>query len=337
MTLTADQLDRAVGAVLVSAAGDALGSQYEFGPALPDDVDPEYGTGVFGHGVGEWTDDTSMAVAILDQLAAGRTLEDPDAVAALVAAWREWALTAKDVGAQTRTVLSLLGDDTGETAARAASKERHDRAGRSGGNGSLMRTGPVALGYLDRSPAELAEAARRVAELTHWEHDNGDAVVLWSLAIRHAILTGELDMLGQLDALPAERRDRWRGFIDEATAPGIHPRDFRAQNGGSSAHSRARSRRSRVRIPRARQSSVPCAGEMTPTPSPRSPVPSQAPCGARARCRMPMRRSSTGGPGSTGRSWRGGRGQLWPDGRSRGDPQRAAAVRTDVYAGCPKR
>lgn len=231
MTLTADQLDRAVGAVLVSAAGDALGSQYEFGPALSDDVDPEYGTGVFGHGVGEWTDDTSMAVAILDQLAAGRTLEDPDAVAAVVAAWREWALTAKDVGAQTRTVLSLLGDDTGDAAARAASKETHERAGRSGGNGSLMRTGPVALGYLERSPAELAGAARRIAELTHWEDDNGDAVVLWTLAIRHAILTGELDMLGQLDALPAEHRDRWRGFIEEATAPGIHPRDFRAQNG----------------------------------------------------------------------------------------------------------
>lgn len=31
MSLTSIQLDRAIGAVLASAAGDALGSQYEFG------------------------------------------------------------------------------------------------------------------------------------------------------------------------------------------------------------------------------------------------------------------------------------------------------------------
>ena len=36
MSLTPAQTDRAVGALLGSTAGDALGAGYEFGPALPD-------------------------------------------------------------------------------------------------------------------------------------------------------------------------------------------------------------------------------------------------------------------------------------------------------------
>jgi hypothetical protein len=43
------QLDRPVGTVLASAAGDALGSQYEFGPALPNSMTPAFGVGYFGH------------------------------------------------------------------------------------------------------------------------------------------------------------------------------------------------------------------------------------------------------------------------------------------------
>ena len=228
--LSAQQVDRAVGVVVASAAGDALGSQYEFGPALPDTVTPEFGIGYFGHGIGEWTDDTSMAVPILRALAEGRRLEDPATLDGIVDTWHGWSRTAKDVGTQTRSVLAHLTDRTMD-AALARSAELHRLSGRSGGNGSLMRTGPVALGYLDREPEELAAAAGRVAQLTHWEDDNVDACVIWCLAIRHAVLTGELDATGQLAGVPAERRDRWRGLLDEALAPGAHPRAFREGNG----------------------------------------------------------------------------------------------------------
>ncbi|MBB2957539.1 ADP-ribosylglycohydrolase family protein [Pseudoclavibacter helvolus] len=232
MTLTPPQLDRARGAVLASAVGDALGSQYEFGPPLSDATPVSYGVGVFGHGVGEWTDDTSMAMPILQGLAAGESLNDAHVLARIVVAWREWARDAKDVGAQTRTVLSALEGEVTEDRARGAARDVHLRAGRSGGNGALMRTGPVALGYLaDGQERDLADAAARIAQLTHWEDDNADAGVLWCLSIRHAIRTGELDVLSQLDALPSERRDRWRGFTEEALAPGAHPRDFSEQNG----------------------------------------------------------------------------------------------------------
>lgn len=231
------QYDRAIGAVLASAAGDALGSQYEFGPALAADHPVEFGVGYFGHARGEWTDDTSMATPILQALAHGDSLNDTGTLARIVAEWREWSLTSPDVGVQTGSVLGALGGsgaagDITEEYARSVSRSVHERSRRSGGNGSLMRTGPVALGYLDDGREDaLADAAGRLAQLTHWESDNVDACVLWCLAIRHAIRTGELDIRGQLAWVPAERRDRWAAFIDEALAPDAHPRDFRERNG----------------------------------------------------------------------------------------------------------
>lgn len=224
--------DRAIGAVLGSAAGDALGSQYEFGPSMPDSAEVAFGTGHFGHALGEWTDDTSMAMPILLALSRGESLGDPETLGRIVAEWREWSLTSRDVGVQTSSVLGALGGVYTEANARAVSQAHHERSNRSGGNGSIMRTGPVALGYLaDGQEQQLADVAGRIAQLTHWEDDNVDASVLWCLAIRHAIHTGELDIRGQLEWVPAERRDRWAELIDEALAPGAHPRDFTRNNG----------------------------------------------------------------------------------------------------------
>jgi ADP-ribosylglycohydrolase len=76
--------------------------------------------------------------------------------------------------------------------ALAASAALHERTGHTAGNGSLMRTAPVALAYLE-DPAGLAEAAMALSKLTHFDPVAGEACVLWCLAIRHAILTGELD------------------------------------------------------------------------------------------------------------------------------------------------
>lgn len=48
------------------AVGDALGSQFDFGLAGSDDSVPGSGVGRVGHGVGEWTAPTSMAIPILE-------------------------------------------------------------------------------------------------------------------------------------------------------------------------------------------------------------------------------------------------------------------------------
>ena len=75
-----------------------------------------------------------------------------------------------------------------------------------------MRTAPLALAYLD-DEAALVEAARRVSDLTHYDPEAGDACVLRCFAIRHAILTGLLDVRIGLQHIDADRlglRVRWR-------------------------------------------------------------------------------------------------------------------------------
>jgi hypothetical protein len=82
-----------------------------------------------------------------------------------------------------------------------------------------MRTAPLALAYLDDDKGLIA-AARTVSELTHFEASAGDACVLWCLAIRHAVLTGELDFtvgLSHVDPM-------WGPLIETAIAS--HPSDF---------------------------------------------------------------------------------------------------------------
>ncbi|MEO5534369.1 MAG: ADP-ribosylglycohydrolase family protein [Pseudolysinimonas sp.] len=229
MKLATAQQDRAIGAVVASAAGDALGAGYEFGPPLDDSVDVRMaGGGSFGWAPGEWTDDTSMAIPILRALSQGRDLAAQATQDAIVAEWVAWAKTAPDVGIQTRQVLAGLTVPT-VAEARVSAQRVHEASGRSGGNGSLMRTGPVALGYLDdgREP-ELAAVARALSALTHFEQDAGDACVLWSLAIRHAVRTGEVDARVGLPLLRADRAALWAARIDDAEAK--RPRDF-ANNG----------------------------------------------------------------------------------------------------------
>jgi ADP-ribosylglycohydrolase len=226
MTLTTAQLDRAVGVLLGTAAGDSLGSAYEFGPPRGPDLEVAMvGGGAFGWEPGEWTDDTSMALVIAEVAATGADLRDEEALDAIAQRWHEWSQHAKDVGVQTRSVLSRAGrHGISAQTAREESAALHNLTGRTAGNGSLMRTAPVALAYLD-DEAALVEAARAVSELTHYDPEAGDACVLWCCAIRHAILMGVLDARIGLQHIDIDRRDLWATRLDVAEAS--QPSDFR--------------------------------------------------------------------------------------------------------------
>ena len=235
MNLNSAQNDRAAGVLVALAAGDALGAGYEFGNPLPDGAEVTMkGGGPFGFDPAEWTDDTSMAIPIAEALLdSGPT---PEALDAVVRAWTAWAAEAKDVGSQTRNVIHAANQRaaaagrsqvTADDFAHAA-QAFHERAGRSGGNGSLMRTAPLALAYLDREPAELMTAAGKLSALTHVEDDAREACGLWCVAIREAVLTGTLDIRTGLPLLPADRAALWRERIE--TAEASRPRDF-SRNG----------------------------------------------------------------------------------------------------------
>jgi ADP-ribosyl-[dinitrogen reductase] hydrolase len=219
MKLTAAQLDRAAGALLGAACGDALGAGYEFGPALGPDVDVRMkGGGGFGWEPGEWTDDTQMSLIIGEVAKTGVDLRSAEALDQIANGFVDWAKTAKDVGVQTSSVLASYlraGHSTGSDMADVASAH-HDRHGQSGGNGSLMRTAPVALAYLE-DPEGLVEAAQTISALTHFDPEAGEACLLWCLAIRHAVLHGTFDGLRlAVDALDADRRAVWATRLDDA-------------------------------------------------------------------------------------------------------------------------
>ena len=226
MTMTTAQLDRAVGVLLGTAAGDALGAAYEFGPPRGPELEVAMVRGGgFGWEPGEWTDDTSMAIAIAEVAATGADLRQEESLDIVVRRWHEWSQHAKDVGVQTRSVLSHAGrHGISAQTARHESAALHKTTGRTAGNGSLMRTAPVALAYLDNEEA-LVEAARAMSELTHWDPETGDACVLWCLAIRHAVLTGELDVRIGLRHIDADRRDLWASRLELAEKS--QPSDFR--------------------------------------------------------------------------------------------------------------
>lgn len=218
--LTTAQSDRAAGVLLGLAAGDALGAGYEFGPPLDDDVEVEMaGGGALGWAAGEWTDDTSMAVAIAEVSAEGLDLRTDAAQDRIAAGWAGWARGAKDVGVQTRQVLSAAGRGGADPTAaelRAASLDLHEQTGRTAGNGSLMRTAPVALAYLD-DPDALVAAAGGISAVTHTDPEAGEACALWCLAIRHAVLEGTFEGLGEaLTWLPSFRRDVWASRLRTA-------------------------------------------------------------------------------------------------------------------------
>lgn len=216
--------DRVEGVLLGAAAGDALGAPYEFHPPRG----PELEVAMVGGGIweaGEWTDDTAMAVAIAEVAATGADLRDATTQDAIVTRWYGWSRSAKDVGIQTGSVLRAAARDGQITAvrARAESARLHARSGRTAGNGSLMRTAPVALRYIDDEDAMVA-AARAVSELTHFDPEAGDACVIWCCAIRHAVLTGELDVRIGLRHIDAERRALWSQRLE--TAEASRPSDF---------------------------------------------------------------------------------------------------------------
>jgi ADP-ribosylglycohydrolase len=207
-------IDRAVGTVIGGAIGDALGAGYEFAVAPePDDVTMLRGT-VTEQPAGHWTDDTAMAIAILEVAARMGTLATPAATVAVGERFLEWFHSGPpDVGIHTREV--LLRAASGAHVAEAAAEVQRGNPN-SAGNGSLMRTGPVALVHRG-DDEELVIAATAMSELTHPHPDAVAACILWTVAIDRAIANGTLEgPRAGLHLIDESRRAFWEQKISDA-------------------------------------------------------------------------------------------------------------------------
>ena len=217
MRLTSAELDRAAGVLVGLAAGDALGAGYEFGSPPP--VDPEMiGGGLGNWEPGEWTDDTQMAICVAEVAATGNL--DTAQVAARFLAW--YRSGPADVGNQTRAVLSRAGGPSALVEVASDYFARHPR--NSAGNGSLMRTAPVALAHLGDDEA-IAASAQEVSALTHGDPLAGEACLLWCIALDRAVREARLDGVRDgLVLLPQARRQQWATWLEEAER--LPPRSF---------------------------------------------------------------------------------------------------------------
>lgn len=229
MDLNSKQMDRAVGVLLGAATGDALGVPYEYGSRRFESPARMLGGGLGDLEPGEWSDDTDMAMAIARVAATGADLRCRHALDDIARGFVEWkAHGPGDIGIQTRHVLGQA-ERRGPGVHPAAlltslAAELHEETGRTAGNGSLMRTAPVALAHLGDADA-IDEAARAVSALTHHDPVAGEACVLWCLAIDHAVRTGEVDVRVGLSRVG----DMWGPLLDEAEQ--VEPSHYAHQNG----------------------------------------------------------------------------------------------------------
>lgn len=158
-------------AVLGLVVGDALGVPIEFVPRSELDADPVIGMRAYGTNnqpAGTWSDDSSMALCLLESLTRGLDYED------MMTRFLRWAeegyMTAHgqvfDMGIATRKALVKFAQGTPPLS--CGGNGTYDN-----GNGSLMRILPMAL-YLHRTMGpefpnkpEAYEIIHNASALTH--------------------------------------------------------------------------------------------------------------------------------------------------------------------------
>ena len=152
--------DRRRGALIGLAIGDALGAAVEFkspGSFIP--VTHYRSGGPHGLKAGEWTDDTSMALALADSIALGWNVNDQ------AERYVKWWKTGKysvngrcfDIGITTRSALDNF-------VANKDALTSGDRSDRASGNGSIMRLAPVPIRFGHLYADQLNELSRLAEE-----------------------------------------------------------------------------------------------------------------------------------------------------------------------------
>ncbi|MGP6157753.1 MAG: ADP-ribosylglycohydrolase family protein [Vulcanimicrobiaceae bacterium] len=222
---------RALGALVGSAVGDALGAPFEFKqpnryavqfpePAIGG-AGEMIGGGSYNWEPGEFTDDTQMAIALAKSIVAAGGYSSSEAWKWL----RAWCREANDVGITTRLALSRVNIE-------GAALEAHLQTyGRSAGNGALMRVTPIGIAFVHADVDTLMAAARAQAALTHEDPAAGWGAAIAAELVRRAILghapLAEIDAV--LEFVPADVRERFA----QTLRPDWKPSDAGSLGNGS--------------------------------------------------------------------------------------------------------
>lgn len=175
--------DRAIGAMLGLAVGDAIGTTLEFETRDSyEPLDDMVGGGPFDLKPGEWTDDTAMALALASSLVECGGLDEADLLTRFTDWYRNGTYsctgTCFDIGGTTAYALQRW-EATGELFPGSTDP-------RTAGNGSLMRLAPIVVRHWSDRVA-LRDAAARQSRTTHGAPEAIDACVAYAEILADAI------------------------------------------------------------------------------------------------------------------------------------------------------
>lgn len=159
--------DQAIGMLVGTAIGDALGAPLEFvDPAdIPAVHEEMTGGGVHDTAPGEWTDDTAMAMALADAYITQGGF-DPATIMSNFKAW-------KDTGTYgTRDYVFDIGNTTSValTEANVYTPYAGSSSPKASGNGSIMRVAPIMIANHSNTARAIGEAVA-VSLMTHGSRD----------------------------------------------------------------------------------------------------------------------------------------------------------------------
>ena len=213
------------GALLGLAAGDAVGTTVEFMPRGSfDRVTDMVGGGPFGLAVGQWTDDTSMALCLAASLIETQGFDPRDQMRRYCD-WHENGYMSStgicfDIGNTVRQALDRYRR-TGEPFSGSSSPE-------TAGNGSIMRLAPVPMFFYGRS-ADIVHYCAESSRTTHATAECLDACRVFGQMISRALdgaskdqvlLGGEIDGITSPKIAAIARGEYRRKKSDEITGNG---------------------------------------------------------------------------------------------------------------------
>ncbi len=175
--------ERFAGCLLGLAAGDAVGTTLEFKPRGSfEPITDMVGGGPFRLKLGQWTDDTSMALCLAASLVEQKRFDALDQVTRYVQWWRSGYMSSTghcfDIGNATSSALYRF-----EQTQNPFSGSTHSQ---SAGNGSIMRLAPVPMAFF-RSPEETEFYSVESSRTTHGAKTCLDACRLFGAQLHRAL------------------------------------------------------------------------------------------------------------------------------------------------------
>lgn len=185
------RLNLLLGVGVGAVVGDAFGMPLEFDYDFEGPVEKMHASEDF-HGLmseyylppGTFTDDTQMALALIDSILVNKRI-DPQKIAAHFVKWYNGH--PFDVGAYTSSILSKIKTDGSNW--KEISEEMYQKKPDSAANGAVMRTWPIPIFHINDSVSVVARSALIQANTTHFNDDSAQAAVFVSVLI-HKIING---------------------------------------------------------------------------------------------------------------------------------------------------